>query len=503
MFLLITITLLLFYFLIYKMYIPRLSAFGCFDDCFSFAAGYFLNHQKSLYTEIFYNHQLLPAYLSAFIQNVTHPLNLFDLVLRHRQFLLVFGFIFNVILFFRFGFPALLFIIFFELSKFYIFGDRFLGESFAVYPLVYLICICWKKLKDGSVDNFDLIASSICSYLVIFLRETFIPLGLVLYIYILFPIHKMSRFKFFSVLIFLVLSLISLFKINLHAYYFNLIEVNRGFFTPTISGVMRIFFYPVFILTENRWNLFGTILAGIDILFICSLLFQLFLKRKFKFLLICIPLILSNLRAVEPGRIFYASFHMIPFFGIFLSSTFLLISEVKKYNKKIWLSLIGLTIFLLLYYVSSPQFFFREKVNPHGEFITNYGNILQSGYVIHNLSGPQDTLFVDGFDEVVYWIADRRSSYKYSMYTSLMPNFTVYSDARLQMFKNNPPDYYYGSCPKDNNIQRLMPQKSAHLYTRLKAYGQPSCIFVRKDKIKEITSRQWKKAKELGYESNE
>ncbi len=499
-FLLIFFLLSISYFLLYKIYIPRVSAFGCFDDCFNFAAGYFINHHKVLYSEIFYNHQMLPAYISSVIQSVTHPINIFELVLKHRQFLLFFSFIFNLLLITRFGTPAFLFFIFFEFSKFYIFGDRFLAEGILAYPLVYLIFLAWQKLKKNKIEDYDYILLAISAWLVLFLRETFIPVTLVLFLFILFPYRRTTTIKKASILLFTLLCLASLLSVNIGDYYFNEVVVNKSFFADAPSGFLKILFYPLYILTSDKWNLFRIVLSGIDAIFLFSLSYLVVIKKRLKFLIIFVPLILANLRVVEPGELFYSSFHMIPFFAIFLSLTFLLIWEVKKYSRKIWMAGVVISTILFIFYISSPKTFFRDKIKQHDEFIINYGNILEAGDVIKTISNPTDTLFVDGFDEMIYWVADRPSSYKYLMYTSSMPNFKKYSDAREGMFTKTPPDFYYGSCYKEINAARLMPSQSASLYTRLNAFGKPSCVFVRKDKVKNITTDQWKKAKERGYD---
>jgi len=53
-----------FYLLLYKIYIPHTNSFGCFDDCMNISAGYFLQYGRTLYSEIFFNHQPNLAYLS-------------------------------------------------------------------------------------------------------------------------------------------------------------------------------------------------------------------------------------------------------------------------------------------------------------------------------------------------------------------------------------------------------------------------------------------------------
>lgn len=496
--LLLSFVLVAFYIFLYKIYIPRVNAFGCFDDCFTFSAGYFLSKGKILYSQIFYNHQLLPAYLSLLIQIFFHPQNLFELVLRHRQALFVFSLIFNFFLVWRFSFPAFLFSVFYEISKFYIFGDRFLGEGILVYPLVFLLFISWEKFKKIKVNSRDLIISSICAWSIIFLREAFIPIALVLFAYLLTPLKKFNKKKLLPVAIVLLLSLITLATVNPTDYFFQLFTVNKSFFSSE-PDLLKSLFYPIEILVRDKLNLFNFLLLGIDFMFLFSILFLL-LKKEWKMLLVLIPLFLTNLRVVDPGRIFYDSFHMIPFYATFLAITFILIFEIKKHNKNIWKFLLVFTGILFLFYVSSPRVFFKEKINEHQEFITNYGNILQAGLVFKNLSNHNDTLFLDGYDEVIYWEANLPSSYKYSMYTSLMPEFPIYSGGRIKMFQNNPPIFYYGSCPKESNPGRLLPEGVRSFYVRLNSFGKPSCIFVKKDKLPRISDKQWQKVEELGFE---
>ena len=82
-----------------------------------------------------------------------------------------------------------------------------------------------------------------------------------------------------------------------------------------------------------------------------------------------------------------------------------------------------------------------------------------------------------------------------------MPLFKKFTDVRLQMFKYNPPDFYreYGSCPKeyDPGINYRLPDFIKNDYVRLFNDGKESCLFVKKSKLKNITSEQWKKANEF------
>ena len=84
-----------------------------------------------------------------------------------------------------------------------------------------------------------------------------------------------------------------------------------------------------------------------------------------------------------------------------------------------------------------------------------------------------------------------------------MPHFLKYTDARAEMFKTNLPTFYkeFGSCPKKSDIGESyrLPDFVADQYIRLYNLENPSCLFVRKDKIDQISDAQWQKAKEHLY----
>lgn len=484
------------YFLLYKIYIPRVNAFGCFDDCFNIVAGYFINEGKILYKEVFFNHQIITPFISSFIQNIANPINIFELVLRHRQFVLFFGFVFNLLLVLRFGVRIAPFIFFFEFTKFYVFGDRFLAENLVVYPLVYNFNLIWEKFNNRKIFTFDFLLAAIFTWFVIFTREPFILLSLFLFGLFLYNKNKI-KIKLVSALIFLVLSFLTLSKVPILDYYFNVFTINFETFGGELNfiRVFESFFYPIYLFASSEKNIFRFLLLSLSSLFI-FLTLNFLLKKKFKLIiLVFLVLFLANIRSVLPGRIFYDAFHMVPWFGLFVMSIFLLVFNLKKYTFLISSILIlSLLIFL-------PNSFLTEKIDTHKEFIVNYGNYLQVGGVIKNLAAPSDTLFVDGFDELIHWQADLPSPYKYSWYTSIMPRFEKYSDERFLMFQDNPPDFYYGSCPKEKNSFRIMPKEAMKQYQNLYSFGKPTCVFVRKEKIKEIPESNWKKVKEeFNYE---
>lgn len=506
--LLIFVSLLGIYFLLYKIYIPRINAFGCSDDCFNIVAGYFMTKGKVLFSDIPFNHQRLMADLSFLIQSLSHPINIFELILRHRQFLLLFSFIMNLLIILRFGTWTFGFVLFYEFSKFYVSGDRFLAEGLIVYPFVYMFILLLYKLKDKTLRGYDYILSGIFSWFIFFMRgETFFPLIFLIYFLILYG-GEFNKYKKISLGLFTIISLITLIASPLKDYFFDIFVVNKnGIVSDEIRGgqfsllsLIKTFFYQIYLFFDGKWNLFRNFLLLIDVVSIILFVSQT-IKKNFKnIFIVFIILGLANIRNVPPGDVFYEAFHMIVWYGIFLTVIFYFLDlELKKKTR------IGILCLLILsgsfiFFISSPQSFTREKIDPQEEFITNYGSYLQAGSVIKALSGPSDTIFVDGFDELINWQANRISAYRYNWYTSFMPRFSIFSDARIKMFKTNAPDFYYGSCPKETQSFRLIPDFSKNYYQRLTSGGNPTCVFVKKTKLKYITGRQWSKAEEFLYD---
>lgn len=487
--------------LLYKIYLKKVSAFGCFDDCFNIVGGYFILQGRTLYSEIFFNHQPLMAYLSAGIQAVSDPINIFALILAHRKFIFIFSIIMNLLIAARFKLAGIGFILFYETTKFYVFGDRFLAEAIIVYPLAYLLGLVWYKLNNKELYKIEYILTAILSWFIVFLREPFIPVALFLFILILLG-QKLTRIKIVSIAIFILLTFFLLLKFSLKDYIFNVITINKNLTINQELNPLKIFFYPIYTLFDGESGFFRTILIILSLWFITAAgLLVLKMKKARAIGLIIFILGLVNIRYVVPGKPFYEAFHIAPWYGMFIFTIFIFLQSLWNMQviQKIKYVVISLLITFFIYIVS-PQSFLWDKINQHEEFIINYGTYLSYGETIKILSLPGDTLFVDGFDELIHWQANLPSSYKYSWYTSLMPYIPRYSQARLAMFEKNPPDIYYGSCPKEKADIRLLPKGYKSLYVNLvDINNKPTCLYIKKDSLDKISQNQWKRAKEFGF----
>lgn len=468
-------------------------------------------HGNPLFSHVFSGHQPFGSYLSALVQFVTAPENIYELVLRHRQFVIVFGLALNIFLILRFGPKILIFTVIFEFSKFYIFGDRFLGEAMIVYPAIYLTGLCLFRIWKERVYKIDYIIAAILCWFIVFLRITYVPMVLFLLLFIFWewPIKKIPRIKIISIASFTLLSLITVLFHDVPEYFFNVVVFNYQVNLPAEAKlemfgpkILHWFFYPIYIFFYGPVNIFKTLLIGINISFLILFANLIYKRRSLLSIFIFLLLGTANIRTVIPGDLFLGAFHMVSWYGLFIFIVLMLLFREIK-NRKLFYFVMAIIVVSFVIFITSPDYFGKEKVDTHTEFINNYGYILQQGEVIKILSEPDDTLFIDGSDDLIYWQSGLFSSYKYSWYTSSMPVFEKYSNERMNMFRNNPPDFYreYGRCPKKEGevASYFLPEFIRDDYIRLYENGEESCIYVHKDKLSEITEEKRLEAAEWLY----
>src|SRR5258706_10332658 len=252
--------------IINKLYYDRVGSFSFGDEYNNFIAGYFMIKGRALFSQIFFNHQVLMAYISFAIQKVFHPTTLYKLVLYHRLFIIFFSAIFNIFIVIRFKLKALGFVIFYESLKYYLFGNLFLAEAVIVYPFVYLFFLLFEKVEKKVLSPRDIILSGICTWFIIFMREPFIPLAIFFYIFILFE-KKIKRITIISFALFIILSLITLLSVSMKDFFYQVILFNLLHKIPSQtqeSSLFQIIFYPFAIFFGGKWNFFRTNIVGLD-----------------------------------------------------------------------------------------------------------------------------------------------------------------------------------------------------------------------------------------------
>ena len=481
------------------IYRDRIGAFGCFDDCFNYMGGYFLLAGKRLYADIFFNHQPLPAYLSALIQWITKPDGIYLLIHQHRMFVVYFSMIADMLLVLRFGLVGFGFAVLYETTKGYVFGERFLAEAMIVYLLVYLLGLIGEVWQKKKLWTGELLVAAVLTWFVVFSREPYVPLGVAMFGYLLWKQWK-RRVAKISLALIVGASVTTIGLHSLPDYFFNLVTVNVSRPAQEGGNIWNILFYPVLLFFGGGWNVFRTVEVTLTILFWVLIALKVLNKnvRWEQIILLFILLTLANVRAVAPGEIYYAAFHHIVWYGLFITSVLLLIGDAWEGRRRLIGALSTMSfIVLTVWATATPASYLHEKVDRHAEFTTNFSQVFTIGGIVQTLSLPQDTLFLDGWDDLIYWHAKLYSPYKYAWYTSSMPQFPVYRIARDAMFADSPPDFYYGQCSRENIFDASALGPHVDDYVRLVTGKYPTCVFVHRLKLPEISDAQWQTAKEI------
>ena len=494
---------------IFLFQLKRVGAFGCFDDCFNFGAGYFLLQGKQLYSQIFFNHQPFMAYISAVVQYITQPQTLFELVKYHRIAVLFLADIFGTFLILRFGFPLFLSLVVFEATKFYIFGDRFLAEGIIVYPMIYLTILILHKLLGKIVYRWEYFLAALCSWLIFWMREPFMPwsgIAVLLLLFFGYTEKKQRKTIVIAFIVFCLLHLITIVILPIHEYIFNVLTANMQFEVSaqswTVLTIAQIVLYPVFVILHGTGNIFQNTLFVLSIIFFVGIGYEVFWKRKYVAAGVSFFLLgLANLRVVPVGTLYYDAFHMIPWYGIFIGITCMFMRDMwdDVGTKKIAV-LSGVSLILItLYGIYLPQSFIREHSDTQLEFTTNYANYFVKGQVIKLLSKPGDTMFIEMWEDPIYFVAGVPTAYTYSWYTSIMPFFPKYQLAREEMFVTHPPTFYVGACRDGDADSFALSEEDKKKYTQLLNSGRPSCVYVRKEIILTINNKVIDRIREYGY----
>jgi len=152
-----------------------------------------------------------------------------------------------------------------------------------------------------------------------------------------------------------------------------------------------------------------------------------------------------------------------------------------------------------VYELISPISFIREKSNTELEFNNNYANYFSKGQVIKVLAKPGNTMFVEMWEDPIYFVAGVKTAYSYSWYTSIMPFFPKYQIARAEMFERNPPTFYIGACRSGEVDSFALSEGDKKKYTQLLIFEKPSCVYIMNDIVSRISDEQKKQIVSFGY----
>lgn len=465
-------------------YLNKVFSFHFVDEEHNFTLGKNILKGEVLYEDFFTNHQPIEAISSALVQKISDPLNISQLVKRHRQaiqFYILLGYAFIL---FYFGKKIIPFVISFELSRFYLLGNLFLSETLVIFPLLIIEgLIIW-----GTASKFTSFLFGLCLTICLFLLAPIWPLLIFSSAIYLFKTRSSIKKHFapFSLGIILVLSLVIPFM-DPEGYFRYAIQSNlqytvaaTSYFGPWYVTTPQAFIAPWISWlgfpqgTETQW-----IIRLLSIILTLQIIFALKRKAYFNIFLILAILGLSNLRFYPPGQQFYQGFHLLPWYSslLFLVSSFSVINLPKK-----------LTSILIILLIAFSGYFAQPLFKNHDlikQFDINYSHQQYIGNIVEALRDSDDILYVFPDQWLIYWQSNAKQGYKsfgYYIWSSHMPEL---KQQVQNLFSNSTPTFFYCQHCQGFEMVRYLSQ-----YKPIKRYGQNTDLYILPDKITQLTSKQ-------------
>ncbi|HEY5601466.1 MAG TPA: hypothetical protein VIK81_05300 [Patescibacteria group bacterium] len=474
------------------------------DEEYNFVLGRQIIEGRKLYSEAFLNHQPLAPILSVPIQKITKPNSIFLLVKHHREAMIVYGILWLIFLYFRFGLAVLVFAPIFETTKVYLMGNLFLAESLAIYPLVYIAVISFKKLKE--ISKLESILIGICLSVIFFLILPLWPLIFGISIFLIIQ-KKITRQNILYVIIgtlplIVLFFLTSSFKEYIdQTIFYNFRYIPFDSNEPLLVRTIKSFVTPLISIFTPAETPSGKIIQLLSLILSSNLVWLLWKKKYSLVILIIILLGLANLRFIQPTHVFYRGFHLLPWFALLVLFTVLTsIDSIKTAKsflvKTILIYLLGATVLLSL---SWGREFLFVKNDMQRDWYVNYSNQFTIGEAIKIMKNEQkesgETLFVIPDEWLIYWQSGFKLPVKINTYYPWMDKIPKLKNNFETMFLASPPTFLYCDCPKDLPIRLYLVN-----YDQLIKNGQNSSLFVLKSKLEDLSKDQIDKLKYYGFE---
>lgn len=468
------------------------------DDHLVFA--YYINQGYKLYGDLSSNHQPLVYFFSSLVQKITRPNTLFLLIKRGREAVFLYAFVFSLFLFSQFGWPFLIFSLFFELTKFFIFGNLLLTESLAVYPLIFILGesfrVFFLNLKPQKWQSFIF---GVANFMVVFNLLPLIPGLLILDLAYLIRTKTWRHFFIGFLLPTFVLFLL----ISPPDWFRETVYYNIKYVAPELSPVknkldfIKLLIFPFLFFLEDKGPILNQIIQFFSFLIILNFTFLLGSKKRkvFAWLFFLLIILSFNNRVLNPKEIYYYNgFHLLPWYSGFI---FFNLLTVRLIIKEIEGAKRFLPLLILIgggsYFFTHPQMPHFIKINKNNEHNVNFFPYFLIGKAISGVSRPKDRLAVLPDESLIYWQSGLKPSTQQIVYYEWeywVPSLRQQMD---ETFVHNPPEFIYADFKRIGPASYL-PVLNSTLeknYWQVTKQGVAQNLFIKKEKIKKITEEQW------------
>jgi len=449
----------------------------------------YTNRGFKLYQEIQSNHQPIVYFSSAKLQQLLDPPNIFMLIRRHRQAMFIYGLIWSGIILWRFKAVGLIFITLFEFLKYWLFGNLWLMESFAIYPSVYLFGVMLEAwFEKVRISTLEIIFLSFNSFLIIFSLVPLWPWLALTWLLIFIKIKKKIMVAGISLLVITGL----FFAISTYSpidWFIRTIYNNFVYAIPELSpfhgsvDYLRMIFFPFL-----AYFTVNSLQAQFISLFFTGYLVACWFKPKLLWLYLF--LLLANNRVLSPVSVYYEGFHLLPWMGLMI---FTFSYSLQKIKFKLWF--IWLIWALILMLNNNMPYFW--KTDPNYEYYVNYSTFDDFNFALKtiNKNGQKMAISVLTNEILIQWKTLLDPATKQIVcypWENLIPELKQNRDQVFSLDNPFPPEFIYGSIDK-----QLTKAKYQVLYRNDKA----SELFIRKDIFDQISPEEWIALKTRGFES--
>ena len=493
--------LLIFLFITSKSYLNHVFFLDFADEEENFLPGKYILNGKKLYSDIFVQHQPTAYIASGFIQKIVNPKTISALVKVHRFSIILWSALWGIALTLRFGLPLFITVLIVELAKISLLGNLFLAESLVIYPLVYL----------GSyiilIKNPKLIELFFIGFLIAFVFYSLSPLWpLIIFISLSLCLRSRKRLREALILIvnFLFITILVFQFSSIKDYLINTIYITLKYYLPLtkdFSGTfspLQGFFAPILALLDVKNTHLIWVIKALSLVLLFNLFLLLKNNKKREVVLITIILGLASIRYVKARTELYGAFHMLPWFSLLtvyaIISSFQLFKLIK--NGLIKSVNIILIIFVLSVAILQSRYTLFDTRNPETDLHVHYSPHYNYADALRIMKKPNDTLFVAPVNMLIYWYSDIQPVSKYIYFYEWMEKTALTQDIK-RIFTKNPPTFLYCVDCKKSVINTF-----TNNYHQLKKSGNPSCLYIRQDKLIQLTENQIDKLRSLDFKVN-
>jgi hypothetical protein len=473
-------------------YQRNFTAFSFGDEQDNFVLGKYVLSGDKIYSDLFAHHQPLAYVISAGIQQLSHPNSIYLLISRHRQFLILWALIWCILLTYKYGKSVPLFVLGYELGKIFIFGNLFLSESLAVYPLIYIYLFSLNHNRQPSK-----VEAAIIGFAWGFIFMVLSPLWPVLAAVFLLIIYRYRTNKYFLTYFLSMIALMvgfTLFFTSFKDYLINTFYINYKYYVPWSAAQgdsisFRSFLAPLTVFFIKPEGTFIWIVRLWSLLLITGTILLIRSKQSKTAVIGWILLALTGLRFVTPGKEMYSGFHALPWFALLvLTGIVFWLNPWHHHAHKISTRIFYLTFPLLSVIgtiILSWKLVYAVPDNGNNYYI-NYSPAFDIGEAVRVSKNPGDKLIsVPGDDWLIYWQADIQHASPMINYFEWMLNTPELRDKVDSKFtSDSQPEYFYCRCEQTYLAAFL------DRYTNLKKSGKPSHLYLSKTKAASLNDAQ-------------